>query len=160
MIHALADNTILSNFAHVRRPELLRAAFDAIVVPPAVRAELAEGERLNRLPQVDWQWLETVALTAEEQERMEVLSATLGQGEAACIAIAQTRGWLVLTDDRDARRAAQAVGVAVSGTLGALVNGVRQGLVSVTQADALLAEMVEHGYHSPVSSITELDDLT
>jgi predicted nucleic acid-binding protein len=50
---------------------------------------LVEGERLNRLPQVDWQGLETVALTAEEQECMEALSATLGQGEAACIAIAK-----------------------------------------------------------------------
>jgi predicted nucleic acid-binding protein len=64
----------------------------------------------------------------------------------------------VLTDDRDARRVAQAIGVDLSGALGALVNLVDQGTLSIAQADELLAEMQRHGYHSPVNSLSELED--
>jgi predicted nucleic acid-binding protein len=61
-----------------------------------------------------------------------------------------------LTDDRDARRVALAANLAVSGTLGTLVRLVDREILTVSQADGLLAGMKQHGYHSPVDSLTEL----
>lgn len=136
MTTLIVDNTVLSNFAHVSRPELLQLAFDELVIPPAVSEELAEGERLNRIPTVDWNWLVIVELTPDEKARADQLEQILDFGEAECIAIAQSRNWIVLTDDRDARRAAQSVGIAISGTLGALINLVKRGTLTHTQADA------------------------
>jgi predicted nucleic acid-binding protein len=62
-----------------------------------------------------------------------------------------------LTDDRDARRAAQEAGLIVSGTLGALMNLVRGSTLSLAEADEFLATMKRRGYRSPVNSLTELD---
>jgi predicted nucleic acid-binding protein len=154
----LVDTTVLSNFAHVKRPTLLLVAFENLSAPHSVMEELAEGEKSGRVPQCDWSGVSIVDLSPEESAYAAALRQTLGKGEADCIAIARTRGGIVLTDDRDARRVAQAVGVDLSGTLGALVNLVDQGTLSIAQADELLAEMQRHGYHSPVNSLSELED--
>lgn len=158
MTTAVVDNTVLSNFAHIEKPELLRAAFDKLVAPRAVMDELAEGERLNRVPPVNWSWLPNAVLTTEEHSKAEALGQLLGRGEAECIALAQSRKWMVLTDDRDARQAARAAGVSVSGTLGALMNLVHLKIATIDEGDIFLAEMKQHGYRCPIVSLTELDD--
>jgi uncharacterized protein len=159
MTVAIVDNTVLSNFAHVSRPELLQAAFDELVIPPAVRGELAEGEHSGQVPMVDWNWLTVIELTPDEKMRADQLEKVLDFGEAECIAVAQTRNWIILTDDRDARRMAQSLGIDLSGTLGALINLVEHSILTLTQADALLKEMQQHGYRSPVNSLSELEDV-
>jgi hypothetical protein len=47
---ALSDTTVLSNFAHARRPDLLRALFASLYVPVSVSEELAQGERGGLIP--------------------------------------------------------------------------------------------------------------
>lgn len=158
MTTSVVDNTVLSNFAHVEKPEFLRSAFDNLVVPQAVIYELVEGERLRRVPTVDWSWLTVAELTTDEQACAAELGQTLGQDEAACIALAQSREWMILTDDRDARRAASEAGVLVSGTLGALMNLVRAKAVTLVEGDELLGKMKQHGYRCPVDSLQELLD--
>jgi len=152
---ALVDATILSNFAHVRRPDLLRQAFDRVAAPPTVMDEIRVGEATGRLPVVDWSWIEIVVLAADEQIRADTLSRSLGRGESDCLAIAASKAWLVLTDDRDARRAAAKLGIEVSGTLGALANLVAAHVIGLKAADALLLEMIQHGYHSPIQSLRD-----
>jgi len=60
---------------------------------------------------VDWGWLTGIELTADKQARVAELRQTLGHGEAACIALAQSRERMVLTDDRVVRRVAGDVSV-------------------------------------------------
>jgi predicted nucleic acid-binding protein len=47
MTTAIVDNTVLSNFAHVGRPDLLRVTFDSLVVVQAVMDELVGVTVLN-----------------------------------------------------------------------------------------------------------------
>lgn len=137
---------------------LLSKAFDQLVTVAAVNEEFAVGVALGRLPDVDWSWLEVIELTVEETAVAEKLNETLGRGEAACIALAVSRGWMVLTDDRDARHTAREMGVAVSGTLGALMNLVRREVLSLLEADRHLAAMKQAGYRCPVNSLSELEN--
>lgn len=65
---------------------------------------------------------------------------------------------MVIADDRDARHTAKAMGVAISGTLGALVNLVSMQIVTLVEADEFLTIMQQHGYRSPVNSLSELMD--
>lgn len=51
--------------------------------------------------------------TEEEEALFVEYAADLGDGEAMCLAIAQTRGWTLATDDRPAWRTAGERGVAV-----------------------------------------------
>jgi predicted nucleic acid-binding protein len=62
----------------------------------------------------------------------------------------------VATDDRDARRIAQQMGLKVTGTLGILVHLVRAKRVSLEEANRLLEGMAQRGFFSPVSDIATL----
>ena len=157
MTEAVVDNTLLSNFAHIQQPKLLESAFDQTVTVRAVMDELEVGVQTTRIPSVDWSWLPVIELTDDERVMAEHLNQTLGRGEAACIALAKSRQWIMLTDDRDARRAARETGLMVSGTLGALMNLVRVNVLSLAEADKFLATMKRSGYRCPVNSLSELD---
>lgn len=158
MTAAVIDTTVLSNFAHVKQPDLLQQAFDELVAPTAVMDEWREGVRLGAVPAVDWNWLPEIGLTGAEQLTAEEFGQTLGRGEAACLALAVSRGWIVLTDDQNARKAARKAGLMVSGTLGALMNLIHLKVITVAEGDLLLSEMMLRGYHSPVDSLSELDN--
>jgi predicted nucleic acid-binding protein len=62
---ALSDTTVLSNFAHTERPDLLRVLFSPLFVPPSVLEELIEGERRALIPKCSWEWLEVVVPAAD-----------------------------------------------------------------------------------------------
>ena len=134
----LLDNTVLSNFAHVERPDLLRLALPDAHVTPQVMSELENGVALGRLPDCDWQWLPTVELSPREREHLARLRLILDDGEAACIVVALERGATIFTDDRDARRYAHRRGLPVSGTLGVLSLLIDARHLTVAEADAYL----------------------
>jgi predicted nucleic acid-binding protein len=149
----LADTTVLNNFAQVRRPDLLRLAFPGLGAPSRVLAELASGERSGQVPICDWAWIETLPLSAVEHRHAQELAQRLDPGEAECLALAQARGWVVVTDDRAARAHALRLGLGVTGTLGVLDRLVQRRLLSLQEANALLDEMIVCGYRSPVGSL-------
>jgi hypothetical protein len=157
-VSALVDTTVLSNFAHIQRPELLHLAMENLGVAPSVRRELDQGEKLGRLPVCDWSWLEPVTLSRDEQSHVTTLNHTsgLGLGEIECLAVAQSRGWIILTDDQDARRMAKSLGLRVSGTLGVLVKLTELGILTLDEADMALSSAIRHGYRSPVASLRDL----
>ncbi len=153
----LLDTTVLSNFALVGRPDLLRLALGSeVAATPQVMAEIMAGVALGRVPETDLEWLKVVALSEVEEESYQRFLRHLNQGEAACLAVAAHRPARVLTDDRDARAFAVRRGIAISGTLGVLVRLVKSQHLTVAQADDLLRQMIVQNYHSPVESIKEL----
>jgi predicted nucleic acid-binding protein len=115
--------------------------------------ELERGAELGLLPVVDWAWLDRIQLTPAERARAEMFSNKLGSGESACLAVAEARRGIVLTDDLRARRLASTLGLTVTGTLGVLDRLIRVEILTLEKADALLREMILRGYRSPVSSL-------
>lgn len=153
----LLDATLLSNFAHVQRPELLQTALgENAATTPAVMAELETGEKLGLVPACDWDWLTILKPTDEEQKLAAELLQQLDAGEAECLAVAQTRGSKFFSDDFAARRLAEQRGVVVSGTLGVLLALVDLQHLSLEEADRLLNLMIGCGYRSSVKSLREL----
>jgi len=153
---ALSDTTVLSNFAHIERPDLLRALFSPLLVPPSVLEELKEGERRALIPKCSWDWLDVVVPTASEKMLAEELRKSVGPGEAEGLALAKSRNLLILTDDLDARQLAESLGLDLSGTLGCLRDLVKRSVLDVSAADLSLARMRERGYRSPVCSLRDL----
>lgn len=156
MPYVLSDTTVLSNFSQVQRPDLLRRAFPSLAAPRVVYEELRRGEGLERIPVCDWSWVEILDPTEDERSRAAELEHVLESGEAACLAMAETRGALLLTDDSSARRLATQIGVEISGTLGCLVKLCRREIIFLEEGDRLLEEMIACGYRSPVRSLREL----
>jgi predicted nucleic acid-binding protein len=153
---ALLDNTVLSNFAIVRRTDLLQQAFDEAATASQVLDEYRAGVLIGRVPPIDWSWLPALALNDDEQPLFDRLMLGLNAGEAACLAIAATRNGRLVTDDRDAREFAAKMRVSVSGTIGVLARLVAIATLAVPQADQLLAEMIAAGYRSPIISLTQI----
>jgi len=153
----LLDNTVLTNFALVGRPDLvLHLWADAVCTTAAVQAEYQAGVVAGLVPAVAWIDLPVVTLTEAEVAFAAALPARLGAGERTCLAVAYHRRGLFVSDDRDARSAACRYGVSITGTLGILVLDVRQGYLSRGEANALVEEMIAVGYRSPVRNLNAL----
>jgi predicted nucleic acid-binding protein len=155
--NTLLDTTVLSNFAHVRRPDIPRTVLGAgVAITSIIVAELRAGEQAGLVPECDWTWLTVLTPTAVELATAADLQRQLDPGEAECLAVAIHRGYRFLSDDFAARRIAEAKRLVVSGTIGILLKGSATGALSLPVADRLLAEMITHGYRAPVRSLREL----
>lgn len=151
----LIDNTVLSNFALVKRIDLLQDALgETAATVQEVYDEHQAGLALGLVPQSEMGWLTIFELTQKERDMYEELRSNLGSGEAACMAT--ERHYAILTDDRTGRKVAQRNGCPVSGTLGLLLRLINIERLTETEADTLLKQMIAAGYHSPVTSLSEL----
>ena len=151
----LIDNTVLSNFAKVGRADLIRKVFNRVYVTEQVLEEFRRGVKRGVLPDVNLDF-EVLKLKGEETELYDALRDKLGKGEASCLAIAKHRNMKFLTDDSDARKMANVLGVPVSGTIGVLVRCVEKGLITKKEANRILKEMIKKGFYSPISDLNEV----
>jgi hypothetical protein len=154
----VVDNTVLSNFARVGRFDLLRLAISELDphITPAVEAEFREGVEAGVFVDNDLQWLLIAQLTDAEAVLCQKLAQELDLGEAESVTISLSRGWVLATDDLRARRQVKQAGRAVTGTVGILKIVVEDGLLSVSEGDRALTGMIQVGYFSPISSLTEV----
>ena len=155
---SLLDNTVLSNFAVIQRPDLLRTAFEEnLATPQQAFDELQAGIRAGKLPpNLDWQWLPVWTLSDTEILHYQQFLQRLNAGEAACLAIALVRNCRVLTDDRDAREFARRLRIPLSGTLGVLARLLNIECLAPDEGDRLLRAMITAGYRSPVHSLQDI----
>jgi predicted nucleic acid-binding protein len=154
---SVVDTTLLSNFAHANRPDLLQTALGKTAVTTAtVLSELRQGEAAGLVPWQEWSWLPQTDLTPAEMALAAGYRNVVDAGEADCLAVAVTRNGRFLSDDMAARRLAQAEGIAVSGTLGVLLHLIEQEHLTLAAADVLLAQMRQAGYRAPVSTLRRL----
>ena len=83
---------------------------------------------------------------ASRRELLDVLSSSLGRGEAEAIAVASdVDADIVLLDDLRARRMARRLGLNVVGTLGVLKALIDMGLIEVSPED-LCSTLIEQGF--------------
>jgi predicted nucleic acid-binding protein len=156
----LLDNTVLSNLAVIHRTDLVVDLWGSAGCTSAqALAEYEAGTATGVRPSGAWAQLPVLELTSEDEEFAASLPMTLGPGERACLALAvRLRGFLV-SDDADARRIAIRHGVIVTGTVGILRDCVREGHLTLDQANRSLATMIDAGYFSPVARLDELLNL-
>jgi predicted nucleic acid-binding protein len=154
----IANTTILSNFSHVQRPDLLRAeCLEEIVTVMQVMDEIQRGVERHVVPPCDWSWIHIHTLDTPAEVRLfEQLHRRFGAGESACLALAIHRGFMFLTDDSDVRRWSHRAEVPVSGTIGLLVQLVQGEALTVAEANELLTAMRQHAYYAPMARIEEL----
>lgn len=167
----ISNTTVLSNFAAIGALDRLRELFGAVALPTEVYKEIERGleegyefySGIWRMvhPLSEEGWLRLVSLAGDrELEYFSRIPARLHAGEASCLAIAENRGWLLLTDDRAARRYAHTRGVLVSGTVGCLTLGVDRELWSLQLANEWLGRMIAAGFRSPVEDLGRLVGLS
>ena len=64
----LLDNTVLSNFAEVKRTDIVLSLWKACTTTPDAWRECQSGVAIGRLPEEAWKTLPITRLTPPEQE--------------------------------------------------------------------------------------------
>lgn len=151
------NTTVLSNFAHVDRVELL-LDLPRLVTVDAVETELRDGIEshpylANALPVLGG-GIPVVTPSGPAEKLEERLLETLDPGEAQALAVAETADGTVITDDGDARTTATERDVALTGSIGLLVRFVENEKLSEQQADTHLKRWIDDaGFRSPARNI-------
>jgi predicted nucleic acid-binding protein len=158
------DTVTLSNFALAGRLHILTERYGPRAhITPEVLNEVLEGivAGYGKLQAIEVALEEEKlgsagALTAEERRIYQELLRILSPGEASCIASAEVRGGIVVTDDRAARGCCEEREVPFTGTIGIFKAFVRDGALTAEEADVILHSMIDAGYFSPVRRISDL----
>jgi uncharacterized protein len=107
--------------AEIGQFPLLRALYGELIIPPAVRAEAQDptvSAAIDAALAAGW-----VKITVpRDLLAVQILRRDLDPGESEALIVAkENRADLVIVDDLDARRMAQALGLTFIGTLGVLL---------------------------------------
>lgn len=142
---AAVNTSVLIAFGKLGYLELFTRLFDGLFVARSVLEEARGSEvyaEVERLIDVGF-----VGVTeASKRELLDVLSSSLGMGEAEVIAVASDVGAdVVLLDDLRARRIARRLGLKVMGTLGALKALIEMGFIEGSPED-LCSTLIEQGF--------------
>lgn len=123
---------------------LLKGLFGTVRVPPAVHRELlaGTGPAALRLDQAFAGFLQVAGLPTVPTI-VDEATRGLGAGEAQAIALAFSEDTLLLIDDRAGRAAARRLGLAITGTVGVLLQAKQAGLIP--QVLPLLDQMRQAG---------------
>ncbi len=156
------DATIVINLIHVDRLDLLgRLEGWDFIVPEQVAEEVSDPEQSRILAGA----LASGHLRVEPiTEPPEIaiyaeLRLTMGRGEAACLALAQERGLTVASDERGRflRQARGRLGAdRIVNTPGILLLAIRQGLLSIDEADRLKEVLERHRFKMKFGSFRDL----
>ncbi len=133
-----SDTSPISNLAIIGRLALLRSQFEVIWIPEAVEAELRAVPIPPAAVSIEHAvrdgWLKPRPVRGDRMVRL--LQAGLHPGEAEAIALGlELPADLILLDEREGRRAAERVGLRVTGALGILLRAKRQGSIPSLKAE-------------------------
>ena len=162
----ISNTTVLSNFASIGQLDVLRRLYQILYIPTEVYEEISGGLEEGYLfyqdvmpvihPFSEVGSLHLTVMETNELRRFGELPSRLHKGEAACLAIAEHRHWMLLIDDGSARVEAARRRIRVSGSIGCLVLAVERSLANLEEANDWLSEMIRLDYRSPITDITPL----
>lgn len=158
----VTDTNILINLIHVGRLDMLgQLPGYKFVVPEQVVLEVtdpAQAKALQAALDAGVVFQETMTdpaeltLNAQHQKIM-------GKGEAACLAIAEQRGWFVAGDERSAflRTVQQRLGAnRLLNTPGLFILAIRASIITVEEADQMKATLAQNKFVMKFTSFKEL----
>jgi predicted nucleic acid-binding protein len=141
IVIVVTDSNVLINLAHINRLDLLdRLPPFSFVVPQEVVKEITNVTQSELvLGAINSGSLKEVQLDSIPELRIYAqLVRTLGSGEAACLALAESRGWLIASDEKRKfyREAMVRLGQdRIINTAGILLKAIRLNVLNVDEAD-------------------------
>jgi predicted nucleic acid-binding protein len=134
--------------AKINRLSLLRSLFCEVFVPERVWAEVSAGVSADAVTIREAReegWLRVEGGEAEGASALVGVSG-LHRGEAEAVLLARRLEALFLVDEREASATAVVFGVRPLGTVGVLLQGLSEGLLSFDGFVGCLDQLVESGF--------------
>jgi len=158
----IADTCIPINFILAERFDLLCRHQDyRIITTQHTRAEIMDGaqrEELDRAIQMD-EIGEIQITDPDELATFAACRAVLGKGEAAAIAVAERRGWVIATDEkkRARREIERRLGTGrLLTTPGIILKCILNGTLTVPEADAIKTKLAANRFTMSFASFAGL----
>jgi predicted nucleic acid-binding protein len=130
----IADTGPVNYLLLIGHIEILPALFEKVILPSAVKDELANADT----PQSVREWIANPPMWVDVRHTAttkEGSTASLGPGETAAIALAaELHAELLLMDDRRGVAVALQRGLTVTGTMGLLARAAKRGLIDLADA--------------------------
>jgi predicted nucleic acid-binding protein len=126
--------------------DFIRRLYEKIFIPPAVLNEVAEGQFEN--PQAYLQYYgisDLIEVRTVSQPHPLPEAERLHDGEMQAIRLALELQLPLLIEETVGRRVAQNVGIQISGIAGQIVKALRQQVISATEANSKLDELLRAG---------------
>lgn len=155
----VTDASVLLNYLGLGRLDLLTRLPRRTVLTPEVDREAKRNRApLDAALAAGEITIESPPLAPDDAALFARLAQRLSLADASCVVAAKVLGADLATDDRATRRAAEDVlpHDTLVGTEMLLAEAVRAGLLTLTDGDALLGELVKIKYRPKVASLREL----
>ena len=158
----MTDSNILINLAHINRLDLLgKLPPFSFVVPEEVIKEITDQGQAGLLRDaIASDVLQEVQLSSIAELLVYArLVRTLGSGEAACLALAECRNWLIASDERKSfyREAVVRLGQErILNTAGILLKAIRLHVLTVEEADQAKALLERRRFIMKFASFRDL----
>ena len=122
---------------------ILCELFDRVLIPNVVLDEMKVGSPTIHEKLQEFNCLEITQV--ETSKRLNSLLSVLDAGEANAIELAIDLELPLIIDERKGRQVAMQLGVKVTGFAGLIIQAKRKGILSASEAIALLDKAVENG---------------
>lgn len=138
----IVNNTPLVALWVLNRLDLLRDLYEVVWIPEAVEREFVAIEvNARHLSLLQSPWIQVVRVS---NPRLALTYIGLDQGEAEVLALAvEHNARLVVIDERRGRRYAQRLGLALTGTLGVLLDAKQKQLIPAVAP--LIQQLEQYG---------------
>ena len=160
----ITDANILINFIKIDRLDILqKLQMYAFYIPEEVYAEISyPAQRLILDRALGKGWLRKTVIT----DQNELLSYAryrqqMGDGEAACLAIATCRRWIMACDEQKKKLISKEVQRVLGtgyllNTPGILLKAIRECILTVSQADAIKDTLAQNRFVMSFASFQDL----
>ncbi|MGI0088413.1 MAG: hypothetical protein ACREBI_10740 [Nitrosotalea sp.] len=146
----VADTDILSIFARIGRLDILNELFEAVIVPPSVKVELAEGKiEIKKLGP------EFAQLTTGELKDLKDAHSELDKGEKECYVIARNRNIPLASNEKIVHRLCKGDGMSYFSLPRILRLAIMDDLVTRNEARQLVSS-IEKEEHTIIKNKDEI----
>ena len=124
----VSDTSPITNLIQVDQLELLRRVFGEIIIPQKVFEELSAYEGHKKLIELQ-SWI--LVKSVNDEAEVKILEEVLDPGEAEAIVLAkELDAEFLIIDEKRGRRIAKTHGLRITGLLGVLIRGKKQGYLN------------------------------
>jgi predicted nucleic acid-binding protein len=146
----VADTDILSTFARIHRLDILKKISDSVVIPQAVKAELARGRIDVRRLNPDF-----VTLTKDELKDLKKTDNSLDRGERECFVIARNRRLPLTSNETIVHKLCKKEGIDYLTLPRMLRFAITEGVITRQEARKLISA-IEEEEHTMIKNKNEI----
>ncbi|MDP5169132.1 MAG: DUF3368 domain-containing protein [Bacteroidia bacterium] len=143
MLTIVSDTSVISNFLHLQRVDILNSLYERVLIPNGVGDELSQFTTSKNTTLELPKWLEVVPV--KSSSLVAKYRSTLDQGEAEAITLAQElQADYLLIDEVLGRKEAEKLGITILGTLGILLQAKSNQII--TEVDPYILALKISGF--------------